>query len=265
MILTRQTRPYLATGWFWFLVTLVPVIGLVQVGEQSHADRYMYIPMVGLSLMVAWGGADAARKWPSLRPVVAAGGVLICVTCGALAWRQTAVWRNAETLYGQAISATGENWLAEGNLGAYLLDQPERGADAVRHLEASLRLKPGYPEAGNNLGVFLLRAGACPAAIPYFQAAFRAKPNLAAAADNLGGCMMMEQRYADAIPFFEAALRAQPGYYGARVHLAMGLSKIPGRNREAAAHYRELLRIRPDDQEARRNLQALITQAPSNP
>ena len=92
-IFAWRTRPYLAMGWFWYLGTLVPVIGLVQVGMQSHADRYTYIPMVGLSMMLAWGAADVVGKWPRTKPAIAAAAAVSCVVCMAAAWKQAAYWR----------------------------------------------------------------------------------------------------------------------------------------------------------------------------
>jgi hypothetical protein len=120
----------------WYLGTLVPVIRLVQVGDQSHADRYTYIPMVGLIMMLAWGTADVARKWPRTRSVITAAGTVSCIVCMALTFAQVAHWQNADTLYQYTSDVTSDNWLAQANLGAYLTNQPERRADAIDHLEA---------------------------------------------------------------------------------------------------------------------------------
>lgn len=264
LISVRRTRPYLAVGWFWYLIMLVPVIGLVQVGEQSHADRYMYLPMVGLTIMVAWGAADLATRWPRLRLVAAAAGVVVCALCAGLTFRQAAFWQGAQPVFEHAIEVTGDNWLAEANLGAFLMSQntSECPVAAIRHLEAALRIRPGYALAGNNLGVCFLRSNLCPAAIPYFEEALRANPNRASFSQanigfNLGLCLMKTERFAEAASRFEATLRVWPDY-GVRSRLAEALSNVPGRKQEAIAQYQVLLRQRPGDAEARRNLDALL-------
>ncbi len=276
-----RTRPYLAVGWLWYLGTLVPVIGLVQVGSQSHADRYMYIPMVGLSMMLAWGAADAARRWPRTKPTLAAAAVVSCAACLALAWREVAYWRNSETLFERALKVTQFNSLAENNLGMHFMTV-QRSADAIPHFEAALRmspdyadahnnlgfvlsqipdrlpeaikqyetalrLKPGYAEAHNGLGAALVRRGDCAAALPHFEAALHFKPDQPDAIFNLGTCQMQVKNYLAAVPYFEAAIRIQPGFPEAHFNLAGCLSKIPGRVPEAIKEYEAALQLRPND------------------
>jgi len=280
-----RTRPYLAVGWFWYLGTLVPVIGLVQVGSQAHADRYMYIPMVGLSMMLAWGAADIAAKWPRTKTVLAAAAVVSCATCLALAWREAAYWRNSETLFERALEVTRYNSVAENNLGMHLLTV-QRNADAIVHFEAALRISPDYPEAHNNLGfvlsqtpdrlpdavkqyeaavrlqpnsaeahnglgAVLVRRGDCAAAIPHFEAALHFKPDQADATYNLGACQMAVKNYAAAVPYFEAAIRTQPGFAEAHFSLAGCLAKIPGRVPDAIKEYEAALQLRPNEGLAR--------------
>ncbi len=262
-ILTRRTRPYFATGWFWYLGTLVPVIGLVKVGEQSHADHFMYIPMVGLSMILAWGAADVVNKWPRTKFAVAAAGALFCVFCLTLAWRQTRHWRNSETLYDHAITATGDNWLAEGNLGLHLMNIPERRPEALAHLQNALRLRPDYPEAENNMGLYLAQIELCEAAIPHFETAVRIRPDLTQAYNNLALCLTRNGKYGEAIGHLETALRLQPDYAAAHFNLGMALSKVVGRDRDAIAEYETGLRTNPipaslDNAEAHRNLGQLL-------
>ena len=172
-----RTFPYLAVGWLWYLGTLVPVIGLVQSGGQAHADRYMYIPMVGLSMMLAWGAADVGARWPRTKPWICLAGVLSCVACMAYARTVTAHWRNTETLFGQALEVTQGNLVAEYDLATYL-GQMQRYDQAIPHFEAALRIEPGTLDfkaaAHNNLGLTLLGKGDCTAAIPEFEAVFYA-------------------------------------------------------------------------------------------
>ena len=173
-------------GWFWYLGTLVPVIGLVQVGMQSHADRYTYIPMVGLSMMLAWGAADVVGKWPRTKPAMLRRPLSPVSLCMAVAWIQTAYWRNSETLYQHAIDVTEDNWVAQYNLGHYLMNTPGRVSDAIAHFEAALRINPDYAEANNNLGACLMNTGRMRTPFPHFEAALRLKPDSADAHYNLG-------------------------------------------------------------------------------
>jgi tetratricopeptide (TPR) repeat protein len=205
-----RSRPYLAVGWLWYVGTLVPVIGVVQVGLQSRADRYMYIPMIGLLLMLAWGAVDIVAKWPAMRlPLVAASGISIAA-CLALAQAQTEYWQNSETLFERAIAATHNNAVAEYNLGNYLMNI-HRGAEAIPHFEAAIRTKPDYAEAENNLGMVLGNMpGRMPEAISHFEAAIRVRPNLLEAQYNLAVALAQSGRISEAIARYETIQKMQP-------------------------------------------------------
>ena len=264
-IRTWRTRPYLAVGWFWYLGTLVPVIGLVQVGVQAHADRYMYIPMVGLLIMLAWGAADIIAKWPWTKPVAAVAGAMVCVACMVLAWINTAHWRNSETLFKHAIDATRDNVVAEEQLGAHLVSI-DRDVEAIPHLESALRTKPDSVVAHANLGMALMHLDDCAAATAHLRAALRLDPVLPAALYALGRCRMIDQDYRGAVPYFEAAIRANPDLAvediaEAHFQLADSLSKIPGRLSYAIREYQAAMRLRPGGglaREAHRNLGTLL-------
>jgi tetratricopeptide (TPR) repeat protein len=249
-----RSRPYLAVGWFWYLGTLIPVIGLVKIGEQSHADRYNYVPMVGLLIMAAWTGADVVKRWPRTRLPILASAALCCGLCLLLTVIQTGYWQNSETLYEHAIDVTADNWLAHGNLGSYLMELPDRQADAMEHLQIALRVKPVYPEAENNLGLCLARADLCPAAIPHFEAALREDPKSAAAGNNLAMCLARSGDSTAAIALLQQTLRANPGYADAHFNLAHTLANIPGREAEAVTEYLTGLRLNPMSLPAHRQL-----------
>lgn len=241
-----RTRPYFATGWFWYLGTLVPVIGLVRVGGGSHADHLTYIPMLGLTMILAWGVADVLRQWPRMKPAIAAAAVVVCAVCMALAWKQTGYWRNCETLYQHAIEVTGDNWLAEANLGDYMMNVPDGLAGALQHLENALRIKPDLAEAHNNVGLCLARYELCGTAIPHFETALRIHPGMVVAHNNLGLCLTRIGQYGAAIEHLVTALRLQPNFAAAHFNLATALSKLTGRENEAIAEYQAGLRVSSD-------------------
>jgi len=253
-IWTWRRTPYFAAGWFWYLGTLVPVIGLVQVGSQSHADRYTYIPMVGLSLALAWGAVDVAThvaaRWPRAQPILTGAALVLTALCILRSTQEASYWQNSGTLFQRAIDVTDGNWIAEENLGRYLMDQPGRLAEALDHLEAALRMEPNDAQSHNNLGLCLLASGLCSSAIPHFEEALRLKPGSMLPLNNLGVCQMHSGNYTGAVPYFEAALRDQPD--SAEVHLNLGatLAKIPGRNLDAIPELEAALRLRPDYREA---------------
>jgi Tfp pilus assembly protein PilF len=243
-IRTWRTRPYLAAGWFWYLVMLIPVIGLVQVGSQAHADRYAYLPMVGLLIVVAAGAAEFSGSVMLPQSLVVPG--LLIIACCVQSFREAKHWQNSETLFQHALDVTTNNWIAEGNLGAYLMTQPDRRGDAVDHLRAALRIHPAEPEANNNLGLILAQAGLCQEAIPHFQAALRTRPGFPKALNNLATCYMTSGRYAEAVPYLQAALQSAPQSPDIRLNLGMTLANIPGREAEAAAEYQAALRVNPN-------------------
>lgn len=250
-----RSAPYLAAGWIWFLVTLAPVIGLVQVGAQARADRYMYVPMAGLAIMLAWGAADLARRWPAAtRPIVAVA-ITTCLAAAAVSAAQIQYWRNSETLFQHALDVTTDNYLAEHNLGSYLL-AAGRLSEAVPHLEAALRIRPESAPSRSDLASALAQTpGRLPEAIIQYQAALRLLPDSAILHHNLASALAkFPERLPEAIAEYQAALRIRPDYAEAHNNLGLVLAAIPGRLPEAIAEYRAALRVQPDYAEAHYNL-----------
>jgi tetratricopeptide (TPR) repeat protein len=206
-----RRHPPLFVGWFWFLGTLVPVIGLVQVGSQSMADRYMYLPLIGLALAVAWGVPELAARWipdPRRRRAALAAVACACVAAlGATTSLQLRHWRDSEALMRHALAVTQNNHIAHAHLGIALLERGEVAA-AVAHWRESARLKPGFLEVANNLA-WLLATTPDPGqrdpagAIELAERALRLAPDDAAVVDTLAAA------YASAGRFGEAAQAAQ--------------------------------------------------------
>ncbi len=275
-----RDRPYLVVGWFWYLVTLAPVIGIVQVGGQARADRYLYVPMIGLTMMLAWGAADVVRQWPRMQPAVIAAAALACFACAALTWRQTQFWSNSEMLFQHAVDVTERNDLAEHNLGTALLDAPGRLPDAISHLQAAVHINPASAGAHSDLGNALSKLpDRLPDAIAEYQAALRIDPNLAIPHNNLGNALYKAGKAQEAIAEYQAALRIQPDYEDAsnnlkaarqdansgdsEYNLGLALAKTPGRIADAIVHFEAALRLNPKNAEAHNNLGFALTGFPN--
>ena len=137
-----RPHPYLAVGWFWYLGTLVPVIGFVQVGGQSSADRYTYLPMVGLAIMLSWGAADLLKRYPRARTVVSVSALVACSACVVLTWLQLRYWANSEALFQHAVSVTADNYIAHNNLADLLSEHKSGMKKPAGHVIEALRIKP---------------------------------------------------------------------------------------------------------------------------
>ena len=253
-----RRRPYLWVGWLWFLGTLVPVIGLVQVGSQSMADRFIYLPIIGLFLMLVWGlaGVGVVGRW--WRAVLVCSAVAAVAGCAVVTWFQLKHWRNSETLFRHALAVTRDSAVAHYSLGIALVQQ-DRLSEGMAHLEQAVRLKPDYPEAHNNLGYALLQQGKVAEAIGHVEEAVRLKPEYAEAYCNLGMVLFQLGRVPEAVSRYEQASRLQPEH--AQTHNNLGvallqLRKLP----EAIGHLERALRLEPEYARARNNLGMALVQ-----
>lgn len=240
-----RARPWLVFGWLWYLGTLVPVIGIVQVGQQSVADRYTYVPLVGIFVVVAWGIAEAAERIPA-RVRTAALGAAAAAVLLAFGWvtrAQAAVWRDGVTLFEHAIAVTEENAVAHQNLGAALALRG-RLDDAMRHYREAIRIHPGYVKALNSLGGALLMQGRAAEALGPIGEAVRIDPESADARYNLGLALAAAGRPAEAAAAYGEARRLDPSAAGPRYSLAV-LALQEGRPEEAADGFRRALEIDP--------------------
>jgi tetratricopeptide (TPR) repeat protein len=246
-IMLRRKRPYLVTGWFWYLIMLLPVIGLIQVGSQAHADRYTYLPQIGLYILVAWAITDVLASRLQRRIVGATASVAIIV----LAWCahiQASCWRNGETLWTRAIAVTSGNFIAYDGLGQFLLDHG-RLDESIDQFQIALNIDPKYPMARTNLGIALAKKGRVDEAIADFQAVLKYYPNDAKAHFNLGTALLKNGDSQSAIAAFEKALSIQSRYPSAHYSLGMTLDDS-GRIDEAIAHYQEAVQEDPHFAEA---------------
>jgi Flp pilus assembly protein TadD len=246
-----RRRPYLAVGWLWYLGMLVPVIGLIQVGAQAYADRYTYLPVIGLVLALAWGVADLVARSRPGRIAAASACVLLLAALSAVTVRQVALWKSTWTLFSHTLAVTRDNPVAHQNLGDVLLKRGE-ALPAKQHYEETIRLAPGFADARNKLGSILGSLGRFDDAVAQFQEAIRLDDN-AQVRHNLGLVFAMQGRTDEATREYEAALRLDRDHYLSLLRLGEALASR-GRFAEAEAHLRRALELTPANSEARRLL-----------
>ena len=286
----RRRYPYLVTGWLWYLGMLVPVIGLVQVGWQAHADRYTYLPQIGVYLILAWSVADLTSKWRFRRRVVGAAAALSVVALVLLAWRQVDYWSSSVRLWTHTLAVTRNNDVAERGLGTALLKvgqveqaivhdraalrirpgepnaltnlanallQNNELPEAIEHFRAVARLRPNDSETRRNLGKALFQSGATDQAMAEFRAALRIRPRDADAAYSLGNALLQKGDLSGAISYFRKAIEAQPSHLAAHYNLAIALQRN-GQLDGAIAEFRQTLQLDPRKVDAYNNLALVL-------
>jgi tetratricopeptide (TPR) repeat protein len=292
----RKKRPYIFTGWFWYVGMLVPVIGIVQAGEQARADRYTYLPQIGLYMLIAWGITDmmvpimtnnlgSRRVATGLGPIKRGsrgvrtegaqfrGYKPFCIAIAAaiiimLSWRafvQTSYWRNSETLWTHALAVTSNNDAAHNNLGYLLLQRGELDS-AISHFETALKIRSRTVAAHYNLGGALIennlanalaRKGLLDEAIGHYEKAVKLRPDYGDPYFNLGSVLFQQGRTDDAIAQWQKALATQPNDAG--FHTALGNAFLKkGLQKDAIAEYEHAARISPQDPMAGNNLAWLL-------
>jgi len=220
-----RRRPYLPVGWLWFLGTLVPVIGLVQVGSQAMADRYTYVPLIGLFIIVAWGVPDLLKGWSCRRIVLTVSTGMLLLGFMLYTPTQVSNWKNSTALFKHALHVNPNNYVAHNNLGNALAEQGKLDR-AISHYSKALRIKPDYAKAHNNLGSALAKQGKLEEAIYYLAQALRVRPDYLEAHYNLGSALARQGKLHEAIGHFSEALRIRPDYADARRNLNIVLQKM---------------------------------------
>jgi hypothetical protein len=210
----RRTQPWLLVGWVWYLVMLLPVVGIIQVGSQAHADRYTYLPQIGIFLAMTWLVAEWHLNRVALGSLMA-GVLAVLMLC---AWKQTEYWQDSEILWNHALACTADNYVAQLGLGRVLRQQGKID-EAMTHYQKALELNPNYAEAYGNLGMALFLKGRLEEAIPNLQKAAQIKPGNALMIYNLGVALQKVGRVDEAIACYQKALGINPGYAPARSNL----------------------------------------------
>ena len=248
----RLRQPFFLMGWLWFLGTLVPVIGLVQVGSQAMADRYAYIPSLGVLIMAIWGAYELSRRWRHHVIGLSVAGSAVMVLCMVLTWQQLGYWQDDETLFRHALAVTQNNYVALNNIG---VDVEKKGQldIAIQQFHESLRLEPDFVFAHDNLGDAFEKEGHIDEAIQQFQEALRLEPDFVSAHNNLGAVLQMEGHTDEAIQQFHEAIRLKPDFVEARYNLGTSLGR-EGQGDEAIRQFQEAIRLKADYADARYNL-----------
>ena len=283
---TIRRWPFLAVGWLWYLGMLIPVIGLVQVGLQSRADRYAYLPMIGIYILLAWGLQTLIHSFPKHKLAISCLTVCALVALAVTARRQLAVWKDSRMLFEHSLSVTDNNYVAHNNLGLALEDMghPE---PAIAHYQISVRLNPNYGPANNNFGrhlgengqfdnaiqhfrqavrlnsndtkahynwaVALQQIGQPEQAVAHYEKVLRLEPNDVAVHHNLGVVLRELGRVEDSISHHRRAVQINPDFRPAHISLGLAFGEM-GRYRDAAVHFQNVVRLDPADARAHYNL-----------
>jgi tetratricopeptide (TPR) repeat protein len=237
-----RRRPWVAVGWLWFLGTLVPVLGLVQVGLQARADRYTYFPVLGLQLALLWTVREV--RWFRSAPWLAATGAVAFLLLSAVStWKQLAVWNNSSSLYDHALAVTTDNYLAHGWLGTTLLNNG-RTSESIVQFQKALELKPGFISVRYRLGLALEKADRNTEALSEYEAFLRARPGNAEAQLRCANLLARLNRDAEALSHYERAIQIKPEDDQAECDYADSLRTL-GRFGEACRRYQTAVRLQP--------------------
>ena len=255
-----RQNPYLLVGWFWFLGTLVPTIGLVQVGSQSMADRYMYIPSIGLFIMVAWGLNDFLKWRPHWRQIATLAGGMALAGCLVGTRIQLGCWQNSIKLFRHAIEATTDNFVAYTCLGETFRDLG-MNQEALMLCAEAVRIAPNSPVAQYNFGMALLQNRQPGEAIEHLDAAARLVPHNSEIQYNLGLVLLLHDKPEAAVSHFTAALAERPDFAEAHRRLAQALSR-QHKTKEAVLQYRAALQLKPDFADALNELAWILATSP---
>ena len=256
----REARrfPYFPVGWFWYLGTLVPVIGLVQVGVQAMADRYTYIPLIGIFIILAFGAADLAVGRRRRQMALAGSFGLALLACLILTCRQVGYWRDSVTIYSRALDVTENNYIAYNNLGMTYF-AAGRHDEAMAMFQQSIRCNPKFADAYNNIGLELSGRGDFSAAISMFQQAIDLQPNIKKARSNMGWAYLKQGRAEEAWKMFETALKkdpanADPNNLASACNILAIYLAEQGERAFAIRFFQEAIRLQPNYDKAYYNL-----------
>lgn len=264
VVRARRTRPYLIVGWLWYLTSLVPVIGLVQVGNHARADRYTYIPLIGLFVIAAWGISELTAAWKHRRIALSASACAVILAFTAISHRQAGYWRNDFTLFEHTLRVSPMNPVAHNDIGIAMLKQGKL-RESIEHFKKALEVWPGYATAYNNIGVVYEGLGRFDEAVANYEMAIRVAPydTDPGVHSNLGRTLGKQGKIPEAIKELSAALRIAPEFPG--VHNDLGrVLELQGKIDEALNCFRRELELVPDNGDAHFNLGRILLKQKRN-
>jgi tetratricopeptide (TPR) repeat protein len=246
-------KPWLPMGWFWYLGTLLPVIGLVQVGPQAMADRYSYVPLIGLFILIAW---SIPKSWE--KPVAAIPAAVVLFGLMTVSWVQIGYWHNTLDLFQHAVASTTDNVIAQNNFGLSLIDQGQI-QEAIEHYSEALKIDPDFIDAQINLGSAFMAEGKYQDALAQYDQVLRTHPDNPQAHYNSGIALAKLGRLNEAVIQYQETLRVQPDDLNAHINLGVLLASH-GHPDAAIEQYQEALKIEPDYVEALNNLGYVLSE-----
>jgi len=253
---------YVAVGLFWYLGTLVPVIGLLQVGAQGMADRYTYIPLIGLFIIATWGISDLLKKWHYSKIILAVFAIMLISAFSTRSYFQTKHWENSATVFENAIKVTDYNWLAYNNLGLALM-RDGKAEDAVFYYKKALQIKPDYLTALDNLGIALFQLGKLEEALSYYLEALKIAPEYAGIHNHIANVLAAQGKLEKAVNHYTKALLIDPGLAITHNNLALALV-AQGKLEKAVFHYESAIKKDPEYADAHYNLGYLLLNQKKN-
>jgi len=254
-----RRRPYLLVGWLWYLGTLVPVIGFVRIGDLAMADRYAYVPLIGIFIIVVWGVPDLLGGWKYSTVACVLVATVVLGACAILTTRQLHFWQDSRSLFEHASAVTTDNYVAEVNLGMALAEQGEKD-QAFAHVAAAVRMNPRYPVAQYALGVLLNKRGDHSAAEEHFRTALRLYPDYGQAHAGLAGTLAATGDLDGAVAHYREALRGNPDLPDVHDNLGMVLAAV-GQPDAALTELAEGVRLAPHHAVAQYNFAAALAVA----
>jgi protein O-mannosyl-transferase len=253
VVLRKKRSPYLLTGWFWYMGSLAPVIGIVQGGLwPAMADRWAYIPLIGIFIIIAWGSDEIMGHWQYKQKILQPSAVIIICTLASLTFIQAGHWKNTTSLFEHALRVTPNSCFVHNIIGHEQEIQGQIG-EAIAHYELALQIDPGFAEAHYNLGNVLVKNGKIKDAVLHFHRAIQLEPGLAAAYNNLANIFYNQGKIDEAIRYYQSALDLEPNNTEAHVNMANALLQ-KGQMDQAISHYLKAIQLNPNIAEAYNNL-----------
>jgi len=255
-----RKAPYFVVGWFWYLGTLIPVIGFIPIGPHLIADRYAYLPLIGIFVIIAWGVPELLKEWHYRKNVLKASAGILILTLMPITWIQVSHWKSSITVFEHAISVTGKKYpgfsVVHNNLGAALHTEG-KNQEAISHYKMAIKLRPTHAKAHYNFGNALSAERKIEEAISHYKMAIKLKPDYAPAHNNLGTTLVAEGKIKEAISHYKMAIKLKPDFAAAHNNLGIALFHAK-MTEEAIDYFKEAIRIRPGFAAAQKNLETAL-------